>query len=104
MNPFNRDLYKIIAHKRYNMNNWFPPDADTNLAVAGNQGWGKVMHRFTIDCGVAKTLKFPDQYLFPSNDWVGIGFYVINTDGSLDPPTTARATVVMDAKLSFTDS
>jgi hypothetical protein len=103
MNPWNRDLYKIIAHKRFNVTNWFPPSATTNLAVAGNQGWGKVMHRFTIDCGVAKTLKFPDQFAFPSNDWVGVGMYVVNTDCSVENSSVRRASVVMDAKLSFTD-
>lgn len=103
MYPYNRDLYKIQAVKKFNM--CINPNSayNTGEAMAGNQGWGKVMHRFVVDCGISKTLKWQDGGSAPTNDWVGVAFFNINTDGSIIPTTQIRSVAVVDGILTYYD-
>lgn len=103
--PFNRDLYSIKAVRKFNMVGFIKPAAPGTgpVASSSNQGWGKTMHRFSIDCGIKSKLKYIDGSNIPSNEWVGVGLYVVNTDGTVEGNTVTRAVVVFDGKLTFTD-
>jgi len=103
--PYNRDLYSIKSVRKFNMIGFIKPanPGAGPVASSTNQGWGKTMHRFSIDCGVNPKLKYIDGSNIPSNDWVGVGFYVVNTDGTVETNAVTRAVCVFDGKLTFTD-
>ena len=103
MFPWNKDGYKIVATRKWDMTAYHDNFGGTAYASVMNQNFGKTMHRFTVDCGIASKITYQDAFTSPSNDWVGVGFYVVNVDGTVETSGITRAAVVLDAKLSFTD-
>ncbi len=98
MYPYNTDLYKIIAVKKFNM------ACNPGLAsTASNQGFGKILHRFSVDCKVASTIKYEDPSTVPANDWVGVAFYNINCDGTINNSAVIRSAVAIDGVFSYYD-
>jgi hypothetical protein len=102
--PFNKDSYIIKKHRVFRMR---PPAANTGTnTINAVQSDDPMFRRFQQDINISNTLKYSDQLEVPSNDWVGVLFYVINGDGGIwDGTGTSpqRAKVNMQAVLTYKD-
>lgn len=109
--PWNKDSYHIIKHRVFRMRPLQHEIAvNTTTGIVNPQNSDALpFQRFICNIPIRKVLKFSDGLDFPSNDWVGVLFYVINGDGSIvaNPTTNTwdqRALVSMDAVLTFKDA
>lgn len=101
MYPYNKDLYVIKKVKVFRMNPVINVTTTNQLVSQPNTYTFK---RFYCDIPIAKKLKFNDSLTDPTNDWVSIGFYVVNADGTTQAGTsTSRAQISMDAMLTYDD-
>ncbi len=99
MYPYNKDLYVIKKVKTFRLQAQFIP-----ALIATAQPNTYVFKRFYCDIPIAKKLKYNDSLTDPTNDWVSIGFYVVNADGSTQADTSViRAQLTMDAMLTYDD-
>lgn len=63
----------------------------------------KMAQRFNISIPIKNELTYNRANNVPQNEWVSVGFYVVNLDGTLPPSSQIRATVYMTSKLKYTD-
>lgn len=107
--PYNKDRYIIRKVKVFRLR---PVPGTATVLPGGDQPTlntqlsnAPFFHRFVETIDIHKDLKFNDQATVPTNDWVGVGFFVINADGSTTLPVVgqARAEVTMDAVLRYKD-
>ena len=102
---FNKDKYIIKKHTVFRLN------AQPQISAAGsiinpsnNSNRDTYFRRFNINVPISKVMRYNDQSTLPSNDWVAVGFYYINGDGTTSTITQVRAQVQMNATLYFDDA
>lgn len=103
--PYNKDKY-IIRKVRVFRLRPLGEISTTSLNSYVNNQWSNApaFHRFVETIDIHKELRYNDTSVIPANDWCGVSFFVINGDGQLSrPQNDVRATVTMDAVLSFKD-
>lgn len=99
MYPYNKDLYVIKKTKVFRFQPFIP---GSTIAIAQPNTY--LFKRFYVDIPISKKLKYNDSLTDPTNDWVSIGFYVVNSDGSTQASTSVtRAQLTMDAMLTYDD-
>lgn len=98
MYPYNKDLYVIKRTRVFRMQ----PVSPENSSLAQPDTY--IFRRFYVDIPISKKLKYNDSLTDPTNDWVSIGFYVVNADGTTQAGTSVvRAQLTMDAMLTYDD-
>lgn len=101
--PYNKDLYIIRKVRVFRMRSLFgEPPAPVNQYNIQTANF-PMFHRFVEDIDIHKELKFNDGETVPTNDWVGVSFFLINGDGKVLDGTQIRAKVSLDAILRYDD-
>lgn len=117
MYPWNRADYTIKKVLRMRFKG--PPVAVEEPASSGNypvfanpiygDASNKLCHRFNISVPIKKELTWNSPWAnaankLPQNEWLSVGFYLVNLDGTTPPNTQARATIYLNATLRYTDA
>lgn len=103
--PYNKDMYIMRKIKVFRMRPMYAPltvSANQDL-VNSTQSNAPSYHRFVETIDIHKDLRYNDGSTTPTNDWVGISFFVINGDAEVLPTTEVRASVSMDAVIKYKD-
>lgn len=113
--PFNRDTYVIKKHRVFKLKG--APAGDATSAYSPQDATNPGFCRFIQDIPISPKLLYTETTsgtatTVPTNDWVGICFYVMNSNGAqlTFTPTggllnyQAKAKITMDAVLSYTDA
>lgn len=104
--PYNKDSYIFRKIKTFKLR---PIAGEYANATSGNQtintqtSNAPMFIRFHETIDIHKELKYQDAATVPSNDWVGLAFFVINGDGATMPASQSRCKVTMDAVLRYKD-
>jgi hypothetical protein len=105
--PFNTDSYIIKKHRVFKMrpllSNAFTNEGHYNSQFSN----APAFRRFQVDINISNKLMYADKLNIPSNDWVGVLFYVINGDGGElynGSNWQQRCKVSMDAVLTYKDA
>ena len=111
--PWNKDGYIIKKHRVFRMRPRTAEveggDAD-HFQINSQMSNAPVFQRFVQDIPISSKLFIPDHEHVPSNEWVGVAFYVINGDGghcthgSHPPYWDERCKVSCDVILTFKDA
>jgi len=106
--PFNKDSYIIKKHRVFKMRPLNSNSPGTGgISYNSQYSNAPAFRRFQIDINIANKLMFADKLNVPSNDWVGVAFYVVNGDGTALFNGTNwqnRCKVSMDAVLTYKDA
>lgn len=105
MYPYNKDRYimrKIKTFRLRPLYQAFTPGTTADI-VNPQSSNAPMFHRFVETLDIHKDLKYNDGTTVPANDWIGISFYVINADGSVEAEGNNRAEITMDATLRYKD-
>lgn len=102
--PWNREDYTIKGVKKFSLRAM--PKAYTNGNTFENQQTSNfpIFRRFNYSLPVAKMLKYADSEDMPSNDYLSMGIYIMNGDGSDLPPAQVRCEIQGSYYFSFTDA
>jgi len=104
--PFNKDAYIIKKHRVFRLRSMPGAGSTANTNFNEQSSNAPAFQRFVCDINISDKLKYSDGLEVPSNDWVGVLFYVVNGDGgSYDGSSSVpvRAKVNMQAVLSYKD-
>lgn len=110
MLPWNRKDYVIKKHKIYRMkaNPVLATSTQPNaLGIENpsfNAGDYQFFKRFSIDVPIKDKLLFNDQGTVPNNEWVGMGVYCVNGDGTTLLNLQQRCNVNAVATLRYKDA
>ena len=83
--PWNRDSYIIKKHRVFKMRplaQVTSVSTDHNALANPQYSNAPAFQRFVQNIPISKKLIYADQNTTPSNDWVGVAFYIINGDGT----------------------
>ena len=111
MYTWNRADYVIKKVRRFRFQPMPFVQQTTETATTGSvamnpisgSAMNKMAQRFNISIPIKKELTYNRANNVPQNEWVSVGFYVVNLDGTLPPSSQIRATVYMTSKLKYTD-
>lgn len=104
--PYNKDSFIFRKIKTFKLR---PIAGEYAAATTGNQtintqtSNAPMFIRFHETLDIHKDLKYQDASTIPSNDWIGVAFFVINGDGATMPATMSRCKITMDAVLRYKD-
>lgn len=104
--PYNKDTYIFRKIKTFKLR---PIAGEYTAAGAGKElintqtSNAPMFIRFHETIDIHKELKYNDASTVPSNDWVGVAFFVINGDGATLANNQSRCKVTMDAVLRYKD-
>jgi hypothetical protein len=102
--PFNRDAYIIKKRLKFVMRA-MPMERDGIESIQNPQTSNAMMFkRFSITLPLRKLIKYNDSEVSPENEWLGMGIYVLNGDGSDNDESQYRASVYMDGTIRFQDA
>jgi len=117
MLPYNRDSYKFYKIRRWRLKPQpipvvhavpAPTGSTTNQIETINPETGSslnpMMVRFRQELPMPKTLKYDESSPYaPQNSSFALAMFLINCDGTTPTPTQHRASVWLDANLTWTD-
>lgn len=108
--PWNRDAYEIKAHRVFRLRQapvyaQVPPGLEGVNTLMSNAPF---FHRFHVTIPIKQNLIFEDGVNKPSNDWLSLGVYVINSNGAalFDGlgDWQQKAAIAMDMVYKYTDA
>jgi hypothetical protein len=104
--PYNKDTFifrKIKTFRLRPIAGEYPAAGGGNQLINTQTSNAPMFIRFHETIDIHKELKYQDAATVPSNDWVGVAFYVINGDGATMLPPKSRCKITMDAVLRYKD-
>jgi hypothetical protein len=115
--PFNKDSYVIKCHRVFRLrplrliSHTSGVPAAGDVAINSQQSNAPMFQRFYQTIPISKMLNYSDGITAPSNDWLGLAFYVVNADGTLltygagaGKAYQYRSAITLDAVLTWKDS
>lgn len=103
--PWNRDAYTIKSVKKYIMRARPKMNTDDDAVTNPQTSDYPAFRRISFDLPVSKTLKYNDGIQQPTNDYLSLGFYVIDGSGAdFGQASQLRCTIYGSFTLSWVDA
>lgn len=105
--PYNRDKYTIHKVRVFKLRGHRAQESlnsqETIYQVGGQSGYLKAFARFRCDIPINHTLMYQDSNSKPTNSWATVAFYVVDCMNNTILSSHRRASIYLNAKLTYKD-